>query len=698
MSEIWWGKESSPRSIVELVRGPGSSGNQPRLLPGSRPSIEARVRDRIKSFTPQWTNLRADDAGIALIRLFGEQMEPVIGRLNRLPEKALVDFLNIAGVEPLPATAATALLEFEVSDGATESVLIAEGFQVAAQPADDSSNLVIFETERSLFATPAKIAEMHVQQGSIFQAIDFDGASDASPFLPLGKRPTPGYALWIGLSGDVAPGPTLSLGIRVYSPPGPPPAVPAGGVAPIPVPSPPLLRWDVLDGTSLEPAEVITDQTGGLVRSGLVELQLPRRWRTGRPAGLDGDEQLRWLRLRLAHGQYPAPPRLSFVKINVTQAIAARTIRDEVLEPVSNSDGRRWRLSQTPILPGSLILQIDEGGIVASVQAEPGAGNDSTGNETEGGQESSSTSFWREVSSLSLFGAEEKVYVLEPASGEVTFGNGITGAAVPPGFRHVRALSYRVGGGRAGAVDAEAANTLISSAPFLASVKNPLPASGGTDREDRRDAMRRGPEEIRARERAVTVADYDLLARRAPGAQVKRARAISGWHPSFPGSSIPGVVGVFVVPPDRNEGPPTPDQQTLRAVAEFLSRNAAPSGVEVVAAAPRYHTIRAEAGVIVRAEADAGATVQRVFNELNRYLHPLNGGDDGEGWPFGGTLHYTTLLRLVTNVEGVSAVSRLNFLVDGFRLRACSDFAIAPDALFWPEGHQVIVLETEVRL
>jgi hypothetical protein len=157
------------------------------------------------------------------------------------------------------------------------------------------------------------------------------------------------------------------------------------------------------------------------------------------------------------------------------------------------------------------------------------------------------------------------------------------------------------------------------------------------------------------------------------------------------------VVGVFVVPPDRDEGPPTPDQESLRAVAVFLSRQAAPAGIDVIAAAPRYHRIRAEVGILLTPEANASETVRRVIDALNQYLHPLTGGDDGMGWPFGGTLRYPLILRLVTNVAGVHAVPQLNFVVDGFRLPACTDYPIAADALFWPTGHQVIVREQEAE-
>ena len=54
-----------------------------------------------------------------------------------------------------------------------------------------------------------------------------------------------------------------------------------------------------------------------------------------------------------------------------------------------------------------------------------------------------------------------RVYVLDPATGVLQFGDGVHGAAVPDGFRNVRALVYQVGGGAAGAVEAETITTQI---------------------------------------------------------------------------------------------------------------------------------------------------------------------------------------------------------------------------------------------
>jgi len=156
--------------------------------------------------------------------------------------------------------------------------------------------------------------------------------------------------------------------------------------------------------------------------------------------------------------------------------------------------------------------------------------------------------------------------------------------------------------------------------------------------------------------------------------------------------------GVFVVPPDRNEGPPIADEDTLRAVATYLSRNAAPAGVEVVAAAAQFHKVKIEAVITIRTGADAARTVRDALQELDAYLHPLTGGEDRSGWPFGGTLHYQALVRRLTLVKGVSAVPTLNIIADDSRFLSCQDFTPEPHALLWSEVHQVIVQQQkEIR-
>ena len=679
MSKVWWGKES--RNGVPKKLFP------PELAPSSRQVVRREVTSRIKDFTPEWTNQRPDDAGVALTQLFSEQMEPVLERLNRLPEKTFVDFLNLAGTQPLQASPAAALLEFEVSDSSPQSVFVNKGFQVGAAPADGSSDLVIFETLRDLNAAPAKIAELQVRIDNVFQKIT---AAEGETFLPFANQPEPGRALYIGIASNITPGPTISLGIRIAAAPGAPPPVGDGGVAPLPIAPGPRLEWSVLNGSQFVPVEILIDETGGLIHSGTVELQLPRVWQPGRPAGLAGTDLLRWLRLEIASGSFEQSPALSSIKLNIVPALAARSIFNEALEPVPNSRNRQMSLSQKPVLPESLILEVEEGGFAPE---EPELNLPTTDDDSTTGLRSK-VRRWRLVSDLSVFGPDDEVFTLDPLSGIVTFGDGVHGAEVPQGFRNVRARTYQAGGGKAGAVGADAINSLLSSVAFITKVTNPWPATGGLDTEKREQTLKRGPQEIRTRSRAVTTADYALLAREAKGALIERAHAVSGLHPSFPGRPIPGVVGVFVVPPDRGDGPPpTADEDTLRAVATHLSKFAAPAGVEVVASATKFHRIKIEAAITVRTGADEGRVVRDAVKALNDYLHPLKGGNDGIGWPFGGTLHYQSLVRRLTNINDLTAVPTLNIIADGLRSLRCRDFVPEPHALFWPEIHQVVVQE-----
>jgi predicted phage baseplate assembly protein len=663
----WWGRESAPLREPPHLTEPGPDGvSAPVLVDDRASAVAAEVLARVPAYTPDWRPPPRGDAGTALVRLVAEEAEPVLQRVNRLPEKAFVELLRVAGIEPAPPTPAAALLVLTVSPSAGKSVLVPRGFQVGAPPAAGRGDLVTFETDYDLWATPGTLAERQLEQNGRFLALPTEGR-----FLPFGADPQVASALWLGLDGASAPAPTLALGFSRTPVDGAPPPVPVGGVAPLPEGPVPLLSWEIFDQGRFVRCELVEDQTANLVRGGVVTLKIPQPWRAGRPAGMPGKDARRWLRLRIVAGAFATVPWLELAAINVVRATAARTIRGEVLEAAKDAGGRRWRVSQIPVLPGSLTITVDEGGI--------------------GG----TTTTWHEVADVAQAASDARVFVLDPGTGEVTFGDGLHGAIPPPGFRHIVAQRYQTGGGVVGHVDAGQITKLLKSHPFVTAASNPLPAAGGADEEPREKILLRGPQQLRARERAVTLADYELLALRAPGAQVARAHAVSGLHPGLPGKAIPGVVGVLVVPPAQPKGPYLPDEDTLRALAEHLSRHAAPAGVAVVAAAPRYHLVRVEAQLVIEAAVDEGAAIAGVLAAIDSYLDPLMGGEDGQGWPFGGTLRFAPLVRrilgvLVDGQRALSAVPLLSLVVDGLRVPLCADRPIPAHDLLWPGGHELV--------
>ncbi|MEV4319034.1 putative baseplate assembly protein [Actinocrispum sp. NPDC049592] len=642
-SDVWWERDAEGEGRI--------TNGRPELVDATREAVRSDIRDRIPGYTPDWTNPDRQDAGVALVRLFGTQVEPVLTRVNRLPEKILAEHLNTAGVRRRAATAAAALLQFTVTPPDGRSVLVPAGFQAAASGPDGQ---IIYETDHDLFATPAALAALATEEDGSFDSVPLTGRA----FAPFGLIPTPGNGLWIGLAGTASPFPSISLGFVVQA------GVPEPAASPAALEPGPLLRWDVLDGSRFVPADVVRDDTSGLTVSGTLELRVPRDWA---PASRLG-RSMRWLRVQIAHGEFAQPPVLAGVRLNTVSATAARTIRDEPLQPIQDPGAagrRRMRLSQVPILPGTVEIEVDD---------DPGA--DVFGTTTDPRPK------WREVDSLAGFGADDRVFVVDYATGEVTFGDGINGAAVPPGFRNVRAIRYRVGGGSSGAVRANAVSSVVTALPFVTGVTNPFAASGGTDPEPDADAIRRGVGELRSRGRAVAPADYGLLAVRAPGAEIARAHGVPGLHPDFAGKPIPGVVGVLVVAPTGE--PPIPAAATLHAVANFLTREVAPAGVTVVAAPAVFHDVAVEAWVVVDEDQDRAGVLARAGDALTTYLDPVRGGEDGAGWPFGGALRHSALVRRLLTVGGIIAVSQLSLTVDGLRLPPCTDHVLPPNTLVWP--------------
>ena len=106
------------------------------------------------------------------------------------------------------------------------------------------------------------------------------------------------------------------------------------------------------------------------------------------------------------------------------------------------------------------------------------------------------------------------------------FGNGSEGARLPTGIENVRAV-YRTGIGKGGNVKAEQIS-LLSTRPLGAKeVVNPLPASGGADRETRDQARKNAPLAVMALDRLVSVQDYEDFVRVFAGIGKARATELS---------------------------------------------------------------------------------------------------------------------------------------------------------------------------
>lgn len=122
---------------------------------------------------------------------------------------------------------------------------------------------------------------------------------------------------------------------------------------------------------------------------------------------------------------------------------------------------------------------------------------------------------WHEVESLEQLSITDCCFITQTDNdGNVTiiFGDGKNGARLPSGIENVKAV-YRTGIGQAGNVAAEQINQLVTQPLGLKGVTNPIPATGGADRENQNQIRRNAPAGLTSLNRAVSVKDYADFAR-----------------------------------------------------------------------------------------------------------------------------------------------------------------------------------------
>jgi Baseplate J-like protein len=117
-------------------------------------------RLQIKRSCPEWTDLSPGDPGMMLLELFAHLTEIMIYRLNRLPDKAYVEFLRLLGVKILPPVAASVSLKFSISSPQAQPVLIPRGTRVTIARAEAGVQPPLFTTAQAATVEPGETETM----------------------------------------------------------------------------------------------------------------------------------------------------------------------------------------------------------------------------------------------------------------------------------------------------------------------------------------------------------------------------------------------------------------------------------------------------------------------------------------------------------------------------------------------------------
>lgn len=121
--------------------------------------LRRQVSDLAASYTPEWRfDPEHPDAGSTLAIIFTNQMADNIKRLNQLPGKYQIEFVNLLGVSLLPAYPASGIMVAELASDTIPGVSLSHGTKLLGQAQD--GNPVVFETVSDVFVTSAKLTDI----------------------------------------------------------------------------------------------------------------------------------------------------------------------------------------------------------------------------------------------------------------------------------------------------------------------------------------------------------------------------------------------------------------------------------------------------------------------------------------------------------------------------------------------------------
>ncbi|MCZ7406590.1 MAG: hypothetical protein O8C67_16910, partial [Candidatus Methanoperedens sp.] len=131
----------------------------PKIDSRDQQILYEQVRDLALYYCPEWKDaaaIESDKYADALMHIFSRMLEIIIQRLNKVPDKNFLTFLDMVGTSLFPPRVAAAPLTFAMAKGETSYRKIPSGTQAATAQTKEKE-AVVFETTEDITIIPQKL-------------------------------------------------------------------------------------------------------------------------------------------------------------------------------------------------------------------------------------------------------------------------------------------------------------------------------------------------------------------------------------------------------------------------------------------------------------------------------------------------------------------------------------------------------------
>jgi predicted phage baseplate assembly protein len=605
--------------------------------------LRKAAQAKLPKSAPTWDDHNLSDPGITFLEFFSWLSDVELYRLNRVTPEHLKKFLALLG-DRYPGTKAAGGVIVR-NEGVDAGLQINAGSTIEV---DTGGKKKVFRTLSAFYGNPAEVDSITVlKNNDWFTTRSFDKNRPIEPFYAFGETPKSSNLFRLNL--NKAPSKHLKLYIDLVESDLPSYAADwEKDYAWLKTHDSVELEWYLKVGSQAYLMIPHEDSTLNLRYSGTITFILDAIV----PADENDDTQIE---CRLKRSSYTIAPFIKGIYLN--------TIEVEQAESVTQSAYSTGEALQTLLLEKQGVLDGDGAGV--SIETRDSAGNIAS---------------WKRVDSLHGSRGSDKHYVYDNVTRQVHFGDGRHGALIPETEQII--CRYSVSEGSQGEVPLTLVWPVAEGMDFY----NFQPILGGSDPADYEERFAAIAANWRKPSQAVTLDDYETLAKAAPGLRVARAKATA--------DSTANHISVTVVPYSRSNYA-VPDDFFCARVCRFLdTRRLITTRISVEK--PRYTRVGVDVRIKARVSFDEESIRLRMIRAIDDYLHPLYGGDDRQGWPFGRAVYLSDIYALLEPIEGVDCVLTVTFNGEGNYDGIKKAYVIAPESLIRMTTHRVTFMQSSI--
>jgi len=586
-------------------------------------------RAMIPTLAPRWTDHNIHDPGIMLMELIAWIAEAQMYSMDRLRRDEREAYAGLMGVEPRGPLPARGLV-WPPADTTSwpDGVVVKQGSPISP----DRITAPTFFAAYDLQLTTAMLTRVETRfADGTSHDWTLVNAQQSATYMPFGDAAQPDTRLvltfqWTPPASQTATAP-LSLGWEIVNDS-------ASTDAPQPARSNLEVVLSDADGERRIPG--VVDTTGGLLQSGVLLLS---------PGRIAPDRGKFRLIFRSVSGGLPRPPRVRRIGLNVVPMVQQQQIQDP---------------------PGSGLAMPNQQYSLAS-DGFMFSGNGSADLQVttlENGQSFT----WTLTADLQNSGPTDRHFELDPATGTVTFGNGVNGMLVPSGAPIQAA--YKICNGTSGNLQPGMNWSVKGVAGAFGT--NPEPTAGGLDATTLDDLRDEARVDVTGNRPLVTAADVENAAKSFSDLGVTRAVEMP-YVASQPGSRVLIVAG-----PHDSSGA-TPDLAESREFLRTVQRRITPRlplGQTLRVESPKYVPVKISATLTAARNANPSDVQASALVELQKRIAIVTPDGNGE-WPLGRPVTLRSVQGWLRKVPGVAQLVSVNLNAGQFGPSSLPDLQVS---------------------